>query len=358
AGGTPRREEPSYWNGTIPWVGSTVCKDIYVTKSEEFITEDGLKNSSAKLLKKETSLIALVGATIGKTGFLTFDCTTNQNVAGLYPKDLKQLHTKYLFFSIQNLYSKFLNLSEGKFRMANLSFVRDLKIPLPPLSVQGEIVTEIESYQKIIDGAKMVVDNYKPRIEIDSDWEVVELGDIAKLIGGGTPSKQINEYWENGDIDWVSCSDFTSNSVYLPDSIRKITKVGLKNSSFNLIEKETLILVTRVSLGKMAFTKKPTAINQDLTALVFNDVNIDKFFVYYFLLSISDKIEQDGNGITVKGVNRDYVKSIKIPFPSLETQQQIVSQIEKEQALVNANKELIAIYEQKIKDRIAKVWSN
>ncbi len=231
-----------------------------------------------------------------------------------------------------------------------------IKIPLPPLSVQEEIVAEIESYQQLIDGAKMVVDNYKPRIEIDPSWEMVELGEIAKLIGGGTPSKQIEEYWENGDIDWISCSDFTSNSIYLPDSIRKITESGLKNSSSNLIEEETLVLVTRVSLGKIAFTKKPTAINQDLTAIAFTDENVNKFFAYYFLLSISNKIEQDGNGVTVKGVSRDYVKSIKIPKPSKETQQQIVSQIENEQKLVNANKELIAIYEQKIKDRIGKVW--
>ncbi len=236
------------------------------------------------------------------------------------------------------------------------SGIEQREIPLPPLSVQEEIVVEIEGYQKIIDGAKMVVSNYKPKIDIDREWEMAELGKIAELIGGGTPSKQVDEYWENGDIDWVSCSDFTSNSIYLPDSIRKITKNGLKNSSSNLIEGDTLVLVTRVSLGKMAFTKKQTAINQDLTALKFDSNIIDKFFGYYYLLSISQKIAQDGNGITVKGVNRDYVRGIKIPLPPHETQKLIVAQIEKEQELINANKQLIEIFEQKIKDRIAKVW--
>ena len=86
SGGTPSRSENSYWNGNIPWVGSAVCKDGEVTKAEEFITEEGLNNSSAKLFPKDTTLIALVGATIGKTALLKFESTTNQNIAGIYPK--------------------------------------------------------------------------------------------------------------------------------------------------------------------------------------------------------------------------------------------------------------------------------
>jgi len=202
----------------------------------------------------------------------------------------------------------------------------------------------------------MVVENYKPQIDIDPDWEMVELGELVKLVGGGTPSKKIDKYWKDGTIDWVSCSDFKSNSKYLPDSIRKITQEGLENSSSNLIKKETLILVTRVSLGKLAITKKPTAINQDLTALNFVSKSINKYFVYYYLLSISDKIEQDGNGITVKGINREYVKRIRIPLPTIKIQQQIVKQIEHEIELVNSSKQLIEIFEQKVNDRIAKVW--
>ena len=264
---------------------------------------------------------------------------------------------EYLYHILKSQKEYLISLSGGG-AQPNISqkIIRDLKIPLPPLSIQEEIVGEIEGYQKIIDGAKAVVANYKPKIDIDPDWEMVELGEVCDLKGGGTPSRKIPEYWEKGTIDWITCSDFTNNSKSLSDSLRKITEEGLQNSSSNLIPAETLILVTRVSLGKLAFTSKPTALNQDLTALLFNSTEIDKHFVYYFLLSISSKIENDGNGITVKGVDRNYVKSIKIPKPPLETQRLIVSQIEKEQELVNANKQLIEIFEHKIKDRIAKVW--
>lgn len=310
-------------------------------------------------LQENDVLFSIAGA-FGRSAVVTKEilpANTNQALAVIRPN--KKLLPKYLRAILKS--NHILNLIETlKVGVAqyNLSLkqINELQIPLPPLSIQEEIVAEIEAYQKIIDGAKAVVENYKPKMDIDADWEMVELGELASIMGGGTPSKQVDEYWVNGNIDWVSCSDFTSNSMYLSDSIRKITKEGLKNSSSNLIEKDTLILVTRVSLGKLAFTSKPTAINQDLAALKFTSKKINKFFAYFYLLSISDKIEQDGNGLTVKGVNRDYVKNIKIPIPPIETQNKIVSQIEKEQSLVNANKQLIEIFEQKIKDRIAKVW--
>lgn len=123
SGGTPSRSEKSFWNGDIPWVGSTVCKDEEVTKADEYITQEGLNNSAAKLFPVGTTLIALVGATIGKTGLLKFASTTNQNIAGLYPETLAILEPMYLFRATQMLYPEFLRLGEGKFRMAERKLV-------------------------------------------------------------------------------------------------------------------------------------------------------------------------------------------------------------------------------------------
>jgi type I restriction enzyme M protein len=236
------------------------------------------------------------------------------------------------------------------------TLIEETEIPLPPLEVQQQIVAEIEGYQKIIDGAKQVVNNYKPTITINPDWEMVELGTLAKLVGGSTPSKENSLYWENGSVDWITCSDFSNNPMYIEDSIRKITEKAVKENSTSIVPKDTLVLVTRVSLGKMAFVRKPTALNQDLTALLFDGEKINKRFGYFFLLSIAEKIEKDGHGATVKGVTRDYVKEIKMPLPSLEEQQVIVKAIEDEIQLVNANKRLIEVFEQKIKTKIGEVW--
>lgn len=165
SGGTPSRSEEKYWNGKLPWVGSGVCKDNFVNESEEFITELGLRESSAKLFPANTTLIALVGATIGKTGFLTFDCCTNQNVAGLYPLDKGKLDPKYLFFAAQILYPNFLRLGEGKFRMANLSFVREQEIPLPGVMIQKQIVSEIERELTIVQANQELITIFEQKIK-------------------------------------------------------------------------------------------------------------------------------------------------------------------------------------------------
>ncbi|HEH5111073.1 TPA: restriction endonuclease subunit S [Campylobacter jejuni] len=151
SGGTPDRKIKEYWNGNINWVKSEVCQNCYVYdyQAKEKITELGLQKSSAKLLKKETTLIALVGATIGKIGFLTFESATNQNITGLYPKNLKILNTKYLYYACMGLYGQFRKL--GDFAMANSNFIKNLTISLPPLEIQEKIVQNIELVEQQID---------------------------------------------------------------------------------------------------------------------------------------------------------------------------------------------------------------
>ena len=150
SGGTPSKSEKEYWeNGTIPWIGSTACKDLPIYESEQFITKEGLDNSSAKIFPKKTVLIALVGATIGKTGQLMFDCSTNQNIAGIIIKDKNKVDPMYLFFAVKQLYPKFTSLSNDTFKMANLSFIRKLEIPLPPLLLQQKFARIVEHVERL-----------------------------------------------------------------------------------------------------------------------------------------------------------------------------------------------------------------
>ena len=151
AGGTPTKSKSEYWNnGSIKWLGSTVCKNQKnVDDVTDYITELGLQKSSAKLLKKETTLIAMVGATIGKVAFLNFEACTNQNVAALYPKDVDKLNTSYLYYACSNLYEKFLDFANGKFAMASLSYIKSLEIPVPSIKEQEKIVNILDKFEKL-----------------------------------------------------------------------------------------------------------------------------------------------------------------------------------------------------------------
>jgi len=116
-------------------------------------------------------LIALVGATIGKTGLLKFKSTTNQNIAGLFPKNSAILNPIYLYYACQTLYDEFSRL--GDFKMANLSFVKSRKIPLPTLEVQEQIVEEIEAEQEIVNANKELIEKMEKKIEmkVNEVWE-------------------------------------------------------------------------------------------------------------------------------------------------------------------------------------------
>lgn len=285
------------------------------------------------------------------TKFVDFPFKVKSSAMKILKAKKELAEIKYLYYMMQQIE---FNASEHKRYW--ISQYSQLEIPLPPLEIQQQIVAEIEGYQKIIGGAKQIVNNYKPTITINPDWEMVELGSITKLVGGSTPSKDNSSFWENGKIDWITCSDFANSPMYIEDSIRKITDKAVKECSTSIIPEDTLVLVTRVSLGKMAFVKKPTALNQDLTALLFDEEQINKRYAYFYLLSIADKIQRDGHGATVKGVTRDYVREIRIPLPAKTEQAEIVQAIEEEMQLVNANKRLIEIFEQKIKTKIGEVW--
>ncbi len=167
SGGTPKRDNPDFWNGSINWLRSEVCQNVFVSEDSvtEKITNEGLNNSSAKLLEADTVLIALVGATIGKVAYLTFKSTTNQNVAGIKPINEKELLSKYLFYTLINDYDKNFGDRKGKFTMANLTMIRSLEIPVPPIHKQKEIIKEIDKRESQIKKLKDSIANVEKEKE-------------------------------------------------------------------------------------------------------------------------------------------------------------------------------------------------
>lgn len=152
SGGTPSKKNSDYWTGgTIKWLSSTVCQNQKtVDRITDYITEQGLSESSAKMMKEGTTLIALVGATIGKVAYLPFEAAINQNIVGIYPKDITKLDPSYVYYVCTTLYPKFLALTQGsKLAMANMSFVRGLEIPVPSIDIQRRLVQVLDNFEAI-----------------------------------------------------------------------------------------------------------------------------------------------------------------------------------------------------------------
>ncbi len=146
SGGTPSKKKKEYWeNGQISWIGSNMCKnDIIVQTDGKYITKLGIEKSSAKIFPVNTVIVALVGATIGKVGLLKTPTATNQNVAGLIIKDMQTVNEFFSFYMMRNLFYKFMEIGNSKFKMANLSFIRNLDFFCPPIELQNKFAKRIE----------------------------------------------------------------------------------------------------------------------------------------------------------------------------------------------------------------------
>ena len=236
--------------------------------------------------------------------------------------------------------------------------LKQLEIPLPPLSIQREIVNKIESYQRIIDGAKQVVNNYKPMIEVEADWEMVALGEVVKITSGGTPSREKEEYW-NGEIPWVKTGQINFNLITEAEEF--ITQKGMENSATKMIPKGTILMAMYgqgVTRGKVAILGIDATINQACAAIMPNFEKINQKYLFYLLQTKYEFLREisDARGGNQSNLNAQVIKEIQIPLPPLSIQAEIVAQIEREQSLVHANKELIQLMEGKIQAAIGRVW--
>lgn len=167
--------------------------------------------------------------------------------------------------------------------------------------------------------------------DLPDGWIWCRLGEvIEKNTGGGTPSKQKSNYW-GGDIPWASVKDM--NVEYITKTEDSITIKGLENSSTSLIEEGSIIVCTRMGLGKIAVNTIPLAINQDLRALRLSAF-IDK---QYFILAYKT-FAITGSGMTVKGIKIDELHSFLLPLPPLAEQQRIVAKVNELIALCGALK--------------------
>ena len=187
-------------------------------------------------------------------------------------------------------------------------------------AIRGELVPQLESEPEVIQISKAPKD---VPFAIPEKWKWLTIGEIIeKIIGGGTPSKACEEYW-NGDIPWASVKDLKGDVLSITKD--RITQSGLHNSSSNLIPKGTLIICVRMGLGKISINSIDVAINQDLKAIHVKDYLIDQKYFLYFYKSLSIK----GSGSTVRGITTKDLLEMLIPMPPLEEQHRIVEKIKK-----------------------------
>lgn len=180
-----------------------------------------------------------------------------------------------------------------------------------------------------------------------------QLGDVCFVKAGGTPSRNNSKYWE-GSIPWYSSGEL--NDIYTKDSKEFITEQGLNNSNTSLFPKGSLLIgMYDTAAFKMSILDREGTFNQAVCGIKPNEQFNLLFLLIYFLMNKEEYLRHRV-GVRQRNLNKGFISALKIPLIPLEIQLEIVTKLEKEQDLVNANKKLIEIFEQKIKDRIGRVW--
>ena len=187
-----------------------------------------------------------------------------------------------------------------------------------------------------------------------SDWTTSKLSDVIEIIGGGTPKRSENKYW-NGDIPWLSVTDFNNDFRYVNDSIEYITELGLQKSSTKLLDKDHLIISARGTVGCLAQLSVPMAFNQSCYGLNGKEGILDNGFLYYFLKNNISELKQKTHGAVFDTITRDTFEHIQISYPDLDTQKEIAKNLGSFDDKIQLNTQINQTLEQ-IAQALFKSW--
>lgn len=328
-----------------------------------------MKFKDSQMLKKGDIFICLSSGSKSHVGKVAYIDSDTDYFFGGFMGAIRvsdgNILPKYLFHLLrQDRFNEYLRTAISGANINNLSasILYNYQIPLPPLSVQEEIITELDSYQKIIDGARQVVDNWKPQINIDSEWVMYPLKDIAVI----NPQKsEVYGLPERMEVSFVPMRDLGINEMYLSPLESK--PIGdLIKGSYTFFRDNDVILAKVTPCfenGKAGIAKGLTngiGFGSSEYYIFRCSESVLPQWAYFCLISPGFRSLAISNMTGTGGLQRipkDFVKNFEIPVPDIKTQHAIVSSFESEQKLVDANRQLITIYEQKIKDRIDRLWS-
>lgn len=288
----------------------------------------------------------------GKLAVADFDGVCSGDILVFESKDGK-LISELLPFIVQNdnFFDFAIGTSSGSLSpRTKWKHLATYEFPLPPIDEQRRIadmlwaaeecsvnneklVDEIELYKRILmkelftKGIGHKEFNETEIGTIPRKWEIVKLGDITDdFVGGGTPSTSNISYWD-GEIAWMTSAHIIGRLVI--SGQRYITEKGLNESSTHLVPKGNLLVATRVGIGKVAINLIDVAISQDLTGVILNKDKASVDFVYWSLVSNSNRLNSLAQGSTIKGVLKEDLLNLKFPLPPLHEQCRIAEILSK-----------------------------
>jgi type I restriction enzyme S subunit len=410
SGGTPSRKNITYFGGSIPWLKSGELENKVIKSSEEFITEEGLRNSSTKVIPKGAILIALYGATVGKLGVLEIEAAINQAICAILPSF--HLNHQFLFWYLDSYRKKLLNARKGG-AQPNISqlIVNNVPLPLPPLAEQQRIVARIEELFTKLDAGVAALKKVKAQLKryrqavlkyafagkLTEEWrethknELEPAAVLLEQIKAERKKAAKGKYKEMPPLD-------TSDLPEIPDGWvwTRVGEIGIVNPKFNAQLTPNDMDVTFLPMKcveeltghiNLSLLKKVSEVKKGYTSFINGDIlfakitpcmengkvaiadglrngigfgstefhvirlneRISRKLIFYFLIRSELRKDAQRNMKGTAGqlrVPQNYIIELIVPLPSYSEQHQIVEEIERRFSIVD---EVEKIMEQSLK---------
>lgn len=334
SGQSPPGESYNEKGDGVPFYqGKTEFGSMYIGDPRKWTTDP-------QRFAEASDILMSVRAPVGPVNLSTQRICIGRGLAAIKPSD--RLLTSYVFRYLRSQEENIKGNAGAAFSSINSKDIKKIQIPLPPLEIQKEIVAEIEGYQKVIDGARAVVENYRPHIVIDPEWPIRDLASLAEnldsrripITKGDRKNGLIPYYGASGIVDHVA-------EYIFDEDILLISEDGA-----NLLARSTPIAFSVT--GKCW-------VNNHAHVLRFEKMATQRF-VEIYINSIS--INKFVTGAAQPKLNQQALGNIPIPIPDdIKELGKIIKDIEREQSLVSVNWDLIDCFEKKIQATIARIWS-
>jgi type I restriction enzyme M protein len=277
--------------------------------------------------------------------------------------NFQKINVRYLFQVLNNSLKENMQLQKlgNTMPYIKLGMLQTFLTPLPPLEIQEQIVAELDGYAGIIAGAKQITQNWKPKIDIDPEWEKVKLGEISDRVTKGTTPTTNGFSFQDSGINFIKIESIDDGGNYIEGKFAHIDKECNESLKRSQLKSGDVLFSIAGALGRVALVKDsilPANTNQAL-AIISPKEDLSSKYLEQVLRSdlIQSQIYGLKVGVAQSNLSLAQVSDFEIPLPPLAIQKQIVEKIEAERVLVDSSKKLIDVYEQKTKEVIAKLWN-
>ena len=333
SGGTPRSNVAAYYGGNIPWLRTQEVNFREIWDTGIKITEEGLNSSSAKYIPANCIIVAMYGATVGRVGINKIPLTTNQACANIEVND-NIAYYRYIYHYLSSQYEYIKSLGAGSQTNINAGIVKKIKVPIPPLYVQEEIVRVLDKFTTLeaeLDCRKRQYEYYRNQLlSFSNDVEWKSLGNVFDFRNGKGHEKEIVPA---GEFIVINSKFISSNGLVVKFSNRQLSPVYKGDILMVMSD-----LPNGKALAKCFLVDKDSTytLNQRVCGLTIkNSKEMNPKFAFY-ILSRNKHLLKYNNGVDQTNLRKDDILKISIPIPSLAEQQRIVSILDKFEALTTS----------------------